>query len=169
MNIKLSSLILTTSILFSFTLNAHEGKIIDEGAYDSPILQHHQDALLARQFSNKHLSPAPLLANEIATVDVAVVMHSDWLETMKIRYTQDDSGKYYENGVQFGIARIKAQFDYLNRVFERQNVKAKLRPVYFSSASPEIVKYTTAGKPTDFDKIIVCTHFPETDPARARA
>jgi hypothetical protein len=165
MRLQLS--VLAIGIFLSSNIKAHEGKQIDQGAYDSPMLQHHQDALLARQFSNKHLSPAPLLANEIATVDVAVVMHSDWLETMKIRYTQDDSGKYYENGVQFGIARIKAQFDYLNRVFERQNVKAKLRPVYFASASPEIVKYTTAGKPTDFTKIMVCTHFPETDPAFA--
>lgn len=44
-----------------------------------------------------------------AVIDLGVVMHKTWLGAMKEPLTKDTSGKYYENGAQFAIARIKAQ------------------------------------------------------------
>jgi hypothetical protein len=131
---------------------------IDDGAYSTPEMDAYIAEMQGRQ--NSLLKRAAELANatgEPAIVDVSVLMHSTWIESLKEPITKDANGKFYENGAQFAIARIKAQFDYFNETLEMQNVNARLRPAYFATVSPNII-VSNAGTPdTDFVKIIVCT------------
>ncbi|MFC4654150.1 Calx-beta domain-containing protein [Rheinheimera marina] len=67
-----------------------------------------------------------------AVIDVAVLMHTTWIEAMKDKLTQDANGKYYENGAQFAVERIKAQYAYFNESLKLQKVPVVFRPVYFA-------------------------------------
>lgn len=92
------------------------------------------------------------------TVDVLVVVHRTWLDAMKRQETKDDNGKFYENGAQFGIKRIEEQFKALNRVFENQNVNARVRPVYFAISDNDII-LTSEGGAKEWMNVFNCTFF----------
>lgn len=68
-------------------------------------------------------------------IDVVVLMHSTWIAAMKDKLSQNGEGKYYENGAQFAIERIKSQYAYYNESLKLQNVPVILRPIYFAETN----------------------------------
>lgn len=147
----------------------HDSSRIDQGAHTTSFPQSLQQKLLERQKSTPSIRsfPAiPMADTNPPFVDVAVVMHSSWVnDDMKPLFTLDLNGRFYENGAQFAIARIKAQFDAFNEVLAKQNVHVRIRPAFFGVVSPELVDQTdTSVKYNDFDQVLACIHYPETDP-----
>lgn len=105
--------------------------------------------------ANTHASSMALTQSEITYVDVAVVMHNTWLASLATRQTADDNGKPYENGAQFAMKRINAQFEGMNAVFEKQNVNTRLRPVYFAIATNDIIP-TYENTSEEYNNVFHC-------------
>ncbi|WP_419570883.1 Calx-beta domain-containing protein [Rheinheimera sp.] len=96
-----------------------------------------------------------------AVIDVAVLMHATWIEAMKEQLTQDANGKYYENGAQFAVERIKAQYAYFNESLRLQNVPVVLRPVYFAETDNQILTgQGSTSQQEESRKTLNCVMYP---------
>jgi hypothetical protein len=92
-----------------------------------------------------------------AVIDVAVLLHASYIESLKEQLTTDLNGRFFENGAQFAVARTKAQYDYYNESLRQQNVPVVLRPVYFSLINTGLSDDATATEVQEESaKIINC-------------
>ncbi|CAI3803074.1 Calx-beta domain-containing protein [Rheinheimera sp. MM224] len=158
-----STLMLQSSLLSATNLNT----VIDHGPLVTPATEAFKKAL-DKQSAKKLLAQANVMANasgEPAIIDVGVVMHSSWIEAMKDPITTDANGKYYENGAQFALARIKAQFDYFNETLQMQSVNARVRPAYFASVDSETVASGGITQLDEFNNVLVCVFFADNHPS----
>jgi len=115
---------------------------------------------LLMQRSAQGVSASATMDNP-AVIDVAVLMHATWIEAMKEQLTQDANGKYYENGAQFAVERIKAQYAYFNESLRLQNVPVVLRPVYFAETDNQILTgQGSASQQDETRKTWNCLLFP---------
>lgn len=173
MNLKLNRFsVLAASLFAASTMSFADGyigageQLIDAGAYRTPASEHFKAELMKRD-AKKLLERAAAVASasgEPVVIDVGVVMHKSWIEAMAEPLTKDAGGKYYENGAQFAVARIKAQFDFFNETLAAQNVNAQVRPVYFSVVDIEMLETGATTQNTDFNNVLVCVFYPESNP-----
>lgn len=97
-----------------------------------------------------------------AIIDVAVLMHSTWIDAMSEQLSQDQNGKFYENGAQFAIERVKAQYAYYNESLKLQNVPAVLRPVYFAETNNQITSGNSlADQQAEYATVYNCVMNPK--------
>lgn len=160
MNKKLT--LVAASMFVSSVVSAHSGHLsqheldyVNElGMFGTKETQEYIE-----QFLKNKPSIEANASNEPRIVDVGVIMHQSWIDQLKTPISKDANGKYYENGAQFAIARIKAQFDFFNETLAMQNVNARLRPAFFSVVNSEM---SSAGRITfteETGRIAVCTFF----------
>lgn len=157
------SSLLSVSAITSATT---QEQLIDAGAYRTPASEHFKAELMKRD-AKKLLERAAAVASasgEPVVIDVGVVVHSGWIDTMAMPLTKDSAGRFYENGAQFAIQRIQAQFDFFNQTLSAQNVNARLRPAYFASVGFDTLP-AESGKETDLSKVLVCTFYPSSHPS----
>lgn len=104
-----------------------------------------------------------VLANQagIVEIDVAVVLHQQYIDQMKENLFKDKNGKFYENGAQFAVERVKAQFDYFNKSLEKQGLKGRFNPVYFTVVNHIIEKSVSVTDATDFNNLRTCVVSPD--------
>lgn len=140
-------------------------QIVDDGAYKTPAAEYFVEQIKKRQRNLKVDSVVLSAAGEPAWIDVGVVMHKDWIDTMSKPLTKDSNGRHYENGAQFAMQRVKAQFDFFNETLAMQNVNARIRPVYFSSVDFETTPIFSGAQFTDYTYVTLCTFYPSTHPS----
>lgn len=149
----------------AITTATPQEQLIDTGAYKTPASEHFVEQIKKRQRNLKTAAVASIAAGEPAWIDVGVVMHKNWIDTMAKPLTKDANGRHYENGAQFAVERVKAQFDFFNASLAAQNVNARVRPVYFASVDLETSPIFSGAQFTDFTYVNMCTFFPSTHPS----
>lgn len=92
------------------------------------IAQEQAAQLNTEHLNNLGLQSTPTMENP-AIIDVGVLVHEQLIEAYKEPLTKTADGKYYENGAQFLIQRLNAQYAYFNATLKMQNVPVVLRPV----------------------------------------
>ena len=165
MNKKLT--LVAASMFVSSVVNAHSGHLsqheldyVNElGMFGTKETQEYIE-----QFLKNKPSIEANASNEPRIVDVGVIMHQSWIDQLKTPISKDANGKYYENGAQFAIARIKAQFDFFNETLAMQNVNARLRPAFFSVVNSEMSSAGRISYVDEGDRIAVCTFFGSNHP-----
>lgn len=167
MKLKTLHIAVITSLLTlsSMSYATNNERLIDNGAFVTPEANAFEVDLQKRA-DKELLESASTLANatgEPAMIDVGVVMHNSWLEAMKEQITTDATGKFYENGAQFAVARVKAQFDYFNETLKLQNVNARVRPVYFASVNSETEAAGRLSAADELTNMLVCVFWDESN------
>jgi hypothetical protein len=167
MKLKTLHIAVITSLLTlsSMSYATNNERLIDNGAFVTPEA-HAFKVELQKRANKKLLESASALANatgEPAMIDVGVVMHSSWIEAMKEPLTTNAAGKHFENGAQFAVARIKAQFDYFNETLAQQNVNARVRPVYFASVNSETEAAGRVSAADELTNMLVCVFWDESN------
>lgn len=157
MDIKIFSLAAAMLTTFSVLAYDTQPRLIDHGAYTTPEMEIQLTDLLSRQNTfKKRIGESTDGTEEPSVIDVAVFMHSSWIDTLKEPVSKDANGKFYENGTQFALARIKAQFDYFNETLAMQKINARLQPAYFTTVSLAPVVKNASGDHEDFSVIVNC-------------